>query len=350
MGKQANGHEDNIILFPGLVTRLVEKGMASLKEKKYYDALRYFQQSTEMEPTHPQARYGLVITNIELNRLDEAKRHCESMLREGIGQYYEVLQVYVSLLVQLGDYEQVEMLLETVISEEKLPPKMAESFYQLLEFSRQMTSPNGKAELEDFTEDNFEGIGNTEEWINLLEQGKPDQQWGAIQKISQMKKEDVLNTCRTFMKGENNNPVLKSYLLQMLKEMNVEDTIEVHKFGKSFNVNIGNLEDVFHEQFGTSVLTKLDAELGQESPSLFEIVQQVWWHYLFALYPKSPTPSDKTVWAAALHSLGFTLMGVEQDLNEVTSRYGVDKEEVIKAVEHMKSIEADLMLIQSERT
>src|SRR5690554_4819339 len=135
MGKQADGHDDNLILFPGLVTKLVEKGMASLKEKRYYDALNFFQQSTELEPSHDQARYGLVITNIELNRLEEAKEHCESMLREGIGSYYEILQVYVSLLVQLGDYKKVETLLEGVIQEEKLPHQMAESFYQLLDFA-----------------------------------------------------------------------------------------------------------------------------------------------------------------------------------------------------------------------
>lgn len=352
MGKQANGHEDNIILFPGLVTRLVEKGMASLKEKKFYEALQFFQQSTEMEPTHPQARYGLVITNIELNRLDEAKRHCESMLREGIGQYYEVLQVYVSLLVQLGDYQQVELLLDSVIAEEKLPPKMAESFFQLLEFARQMTSSevsNSKLPEEGFTEENIEGIGNTEDWLKLLEQGKPEQQWGAIQKISQLNTDEVLNTCRSFLKGESNNPVIKSYILQMLKELNIEDTVEVHKFGENFQVDIAKLEDVFHEKFGSDVIQRLDQILGQESPSLFEIVQQVWWHYLFALYPKSPTPHDGDTWAAALHSLGLNLMGNEKD-KDIIHTYGVEEDDVLAAMEHMKSVESDLLMIQSDPT
>ncbi len=178
MGKQAKGQDDNVILFPGLVAKLVEKGMASLKEKKYYDALTYFKQSTDLEPKHPQARYGLVITNIELRQLEEAKKHCESMLNEGIGDYYDVLQVYVSLLVQLGDYQEVVDLLEVVIAEEKLPPKMAESFFHLLEFSRQMT---GNENDEDIEGNLLEVAPSRKELIQALEKGDPDQQWGAIQ-------------------------------------------------------------------------------------------------------------------------------------------------------------------------
>ncbi|MBU9710970.1 tetratricopeptide repeat protein [Evansella tamaricis] len=352
MGNQMDGNDDNVILFPGLVDRLVEKGMSSLKEKKYYEALGYFQQSIELESTQPQARYGLVITNIELNRLDEAKKHCESMLHEGIGQYYEVLQVYVSLLVQLGDYQEVETILETVISEEKLPPKMAESFYQLLEFARQMTSSQPMEELdEDIEESNIEILAKKEEWIRLLERGKPDQQWGAIQKLKQINTDEVQRAYEDFLKGKENNPVLKSYLLQILKELDVKGSFEVHKFGKTFNVEIDNLEDVFHERFGSSVVNQLEGELGQESPSLFEMVQQIWWHYLFALYPKSPEPLDASVWAAALHIMGVLLMD-DDDMEErdLPARYGVSTEQVNLAVKHMKEIESHLFMIQEDYT
>ncbi|MFA9558641.1 tetratricopeptide repeat protein [Evansella sp. AB-rgal1] len=350
MGNKSNGNDDNnVILFPGLVSKLIEKGMSSLKEKKFYDALQYFQESTELEPTHPQARYGLVITNIELNRLTEAKKHCESMLREGIGQYYEVLQVYVSILIQLGDYQEVEVLLETVISEEKLPAKMAESFYQLLNFSRQMTKPSVENEEEPNFEETLEEVGKKEEWLHLLEQGELDQQWGAIQKLSQINSKDVEKAYKSFLLGDG-NPVLKSYILQMLKELNIKGTIEVHKFGETFTVDVDSLEDVFHEQFGTNVIKKLDEELGQDSPSLFEMVQQVWWHFLFALYPKAPKPTNESIWAASLHMLGTILMNDPQEVHEIAERYLVSEEEVTKAVQQMKEIESHLFMNSSENT
>ncbi|UTR15497.1 tetratricopeptide repeat protein [Salipaludibacillus sp. LMS25] len=340
MGKQANGHDDNVILFPGLVPRLVDKGMTSLKEKKYYDALTYFKQSTELEPEHPQARYGLVITNIELNRLAEARMHCESMLHEGIGDYYDVLQVYVSLLVQLGDYQEVVKLLEIVIAEDKLPAKMAESFYHLLEFSRQMTEGYDSVELEkENDDDSFELVSTTEELIQILEKGNLDQQWGAIQQLSQHDSLKVEKAYRSFLQGRDNHPVLKSYLLQTLKEMNSQETFDVHKFGENFKVAIEDLEDVFHEKFGTSVLSKLETTLAQKNPSLFEMVQQVWWHYLFALFPKSPEPLDINIWACALHQMGRQLLEEDSSIEEMLTVYQVEKEDVEKAVDHLKKIE-----------
>lgn len=347
MGKQAKGQDDNVILFPGLVTKLVEKGMASLKEKKYYDALTYFKQSTDLEPKHPQARYGLVITNIELHQLEEAKKHCESMLKEGIGEYYDVLQVYVSLLVQLGDYQQVVDLLEVVIAEEKLPPKMAESFFHLLEFSRQMTEGFDDNDTElDIEGESLEIISSRNDLIQALEKGDPDQQWGAIKQLSHYNPKDVEEVYRTFLKGKENQPVLKSYLLQTLKEMNIQGEFEVHKFGESYFVNIQELESVFHEKFGTTVLRRLEQVLGQENPSMFEMMQQVWWHYLFAIYPKSPEPLNIEVWACALHHMGVNLLEDDHSINETIHKYEADNSEVKQALIHLKQIESVLFSIE----
>lgn len=347
MGKQANGQDDNVILFPGLVTKLVEKGMASLKEKKYYDALTYFKQSTDLEPKHPQARYGLVITNIELRQLEEAKKHCESMLNEGIGEYYDVLQVYVSLLVQLGDYQEVVDLLEVVIAEEKLPPKMAESFFHLLDFSRQMTEGFDDNDIElDIEGESLEIISSRNDLIQALEKGDPDQQWGAIKQLSHYNPKDVEEVYRTFLKGKENQPFLKSYLLQTLKEMNIQGEFEVHKFGESYFVNIQELESVFHEKFGTTVLRRLEQVLGQENPSMFEMMQQVWWHYLFAIYPKSPEPLNIEVWACALHHMGLNLLEDDQSINETIHKYEADNSEVKQALIHLKEIESVLFSIE----
>ncbi|WP_051314803.1 tetratricopeptide repeat protein [Alteribacter aurantiacus] len=346
MGKQkkGQGQDDNVIMFPGLVARLVDKGMAALKEKKHYDALRYFQQSAELEPTHPQARYGLVITNIELNRLDEAKEYCESMLKEGIGQYYEVLQVYVSLLVQLGKYEEVVTMLESVMVEDKLPPNMAESFYQLLEFSRQMTNHHQTNMVEE--EEPVDQFSSPDEWIKTLEKGDPNQQWGALKKLSQVNTEKVVEAYRTFLAEKENDPVLKSYVLQMMKDMNITGQFRVHKFGDTFNIHISDLEDVFHERFGNEVLRVLENHLGQENPTVVEMVMQVWWHYLFAIYPKSPEPLDAKVWAAALHYLGIQLLMEDEEkdleIEDITMVYKTPVEPVNAAIEHIRSIETHL--------
>ena len=64
---------------------------------------------------------------------------------------------------------------------------------------------------------------------------------------------------------------------------------------------------------------------------------------MLALYRKSPVPLDVSVWAAALHVLGLSLLGDDEQENEgIPEKYGVEAEAVNNAVIHMKRIETDL--------
>lgn len=327
--------EDNVVLFPGLIQRLVERGMTALKEKRNYDALSCFTQTTDLEKDHPQARYGLVITNIELNRLSAAKEHCKSMLEEGIGEYYEILQVYVSILVQLGDYEEVVTMLEGVIEEEKMPADKAESFYQLLSFARQMSDDPHEME-DEIDEPVF--APPSEDLLHQLEDGNVDQQLGAIQQLSKYDISSVKETYRKFLADESQNPVLKSYILQLLKEIGCEDTFEVHKFNEKYEVHIASLEEVFHERFGRAVYERLEQELDQENPTMLDMVGQMWWHFLFTIYPKPPGPRDAVVWACALHRTGRHMLGENAD--DVYDLYDAEEQQVEKAEKFLQKMEA----------
>ncbi|MFX0112841.1 tetratricopeptide repeat protein, partial [Bacillus pumilus] len=47
-------------------------------------------------------------------------------------------QVYMTILIQLKEYEEVKQTIEAVLAENHLPAESAEHFYKLLEFSRRM--------------------------------------------------------------------------------------------------------------------------------------------------------------------------------------------------------------------
>lgn len=56
--------------------------------------------------------------------------------------YFTVLQVYMTILIQLKKYEEVKSTIEAVLEENQLPAESAEQFYKLLDFSRKMTDPD----------------------------------------------------------------------------------------------------------------------------------------------------------------------------------------------------------------
>lgn len=53
------------------------------------------------DDTESDLHLGMAICFLELGELEEAKSVCEKMLKEGYGHYFTVLQVYMTILIQL---------------------------------------------------------------------------------------------------------------------------------------------------------------------------------------------------------------------------------------------------------
>lgn len=74
----------------------------------------------------------MAICFLEIGELEEAKGICEKMLKEGQGHYFTVLQVYMTILIQLRQYDKVKETIEAVLEENKLPRKAPNSFTNCL--------------------------------------------------------------------------------------------------------------------------------------------------------------------------------------------------------------------------
>ncbi len=85
------------------------------------------------------------------------------MLNEGYGHYFTVLQVYMTILIQLKQYEEVKSTIEAVLEENQSPAESAEQFYRSLEFSRKMTDPDQQDEA---WEEEYEDILDAEKVLN----------------------------------------------------------------------------------------------------------------------------------------------------------------------------------------
>src|SRR5699024_862880 len=97
------------------------------------------------------AHYGWVVSLFEAGEVTQAKGHCERMLSEGIGEYYEILDIYLKVLFQLEEYDQVAELIEVVLQESQVPPERAEAFYRMFERCRHLTNDkDGKNDLTAF--------------------------------------------------------------------------------------------------------------------------------------------------------------------------------------------------------
>ena len=95
----------NVIPFPNLKDRLLEKGMDALKGKNFQEALIMFSDAKKLDQDQAEIHLGIALCLMELGELEDAKKVCKKMLLEDIGHYFTVLQVYLTILIQLRQYE-----------------------------------------------------------------------------------------------------------------------------------------------------------------------------------------------------------------------------------------------------
>lgn len=70
-----------------------------------------------------------------LEETAEAREHCEQLLEVPFTDYYAVLDLYISLLLQTEDYNQVIETLEVEVDHPDVPEDMVEEFYHVLDFA-----------------------------------------------------------------------------------------------------------------------------------------------------------------------------------------------------------------------
>ncbi|TWI57070.1 tetratricopeptide repeat protein [Halalkalibacter nanhaiisediminis] len=342
MDKRLHKKDKNVILYPGLVKRLIEKGMDALKEKDGEAAYQFFLSAEEHEPEHPQVLFGKMLSLVELGRLEEAVEHTSELLREGIGDYYDNLQVHISLLVQLGKYQEVVDMLDAVISEDRIPAQYAESFYQLLHFSRQMV---GDEEWLHQIQPDSNPVHK--DIIHMLESKSLELQSNAILQLKEINHPDATEALISYLMKSDRDLALQSLALKALYEKKYDKPIHIEKQGKKMDVIPSQLDELAQLSFGRRVIDRLSAELEHENPFLFEMTKQLCWAHLFALFPFLPEPKDENFWAAVFHICASERIGMDGEMNEIEERYQVIKKNLLEKVTEVKKLEAMVFQIDS---
>lgn len=153
--------ENTVVLFPQLSERYIDKGFLALKEREFEDALRCFEILRQYNAETEQTELASVICLLELKRMEEAKEKCEQLLETGAVLFGDILETYVTILVQTNDYEGVIETVEEVLQTKDIIPEQKEKLAQLALFAQGMLNAedtplvDSNFELEEFTDGLF---------------------------------------------------------------------------------------------------------------------------------------------------------------------------------------------------
>ena len=99
--------------------RAILMKVLALKERKFEDALRCFEILRQYNAETEQTELASVICLLELKHMEEAKRNVNSCWKQELYYFGDILETYVTILVQTNDYEGVIETVEKVLQNER---------------------------------------------------------------------------------------------------------------------------------------------------------------------------------------------------------------------------------------
>ncbi|RDU36278.1 tetratricopeptide repeat protein [Neobacillus piezotolerans] len=333
---------ENIVFFPDVERRLAEKGIEALHEKRFNEAICLLEQGRELDPSNSDITAALVLAYFEAGALRKAKELCKEMLMEGTGDYFQLVEMYITILIQLHEYREITEVLEALFDEREVPAEKREHFLTILQFCKRLADndpiPAQDSELEDIEEHSIEEQIRPGE-VDFLKINDLKQQVQIAGRLAGQNIQPFIPEIATFLNDEKGHPFFKTILLNLLREQNIDSDLVIRKFGVAEKVNpvfMPALHELHQEHETGRILSE---ELEHRDPVLLENVLSLVQRYFFASYPFELEPGNPSAWAAAFHIIAMSYLGSPPDLQGMARMYKVKKEEVDKAIDWIRKVE-----------
>ncbi|OLS41500.1 tetratricopeptide repeat protein [Bacillus sp. MRMR6] len=323
---------DNVIFLPGLEKRLTDKGLESLHNKRFREAIHYLEEAKELDPENGEILVGLVLAYFEAGAFQKAKVLANDMLLKGIGDYYQMVDLYLTVLVQLHEYNEIALTIEALLEEKEIPPEKHDHFLTLLQFSKRMAE-NSRVER-DFDEEEPESKA-----LNLFALKNLNEQMLIVSNLAEKNIRPFMDEIKEYLVSDEGHPFLKTMLLSLLKEQEYDKRIMVKKFNLELNVVPTELSDFKTEPRLLEIEKLLEDRLESKDPVLFENIKGILERTFFISYPVDLEPERAEAWAAAYHLLAQEYFGIEPDFDLISEEYQASSEHIAQALAKIKELE-----------
>ncbi|WP_313801018.1 tetratricopeptide repeat protein [Cytobacillus sp.] len=323
---------DKVILFPDLEKRLLEKGLEKMQQKRFREAIEHLEEAIRLDPENSDIHIGLVLAYFEWGSLQKAKEIAADMLQKGIGEYIQIIDLYLMILVQLHQYDEIVTTIEILLEEKEIPTEKYESFTRMLEFSRRMAKEKSEMEYEEAAVEE----GDTD--IDLFAFKTQQEQMNVAAQLAERNIQSYIDEIKTYLHSKEGSPFFKTMLLNVLIEHAYDKEVIVEKLGRTLSVIPTQLPPVHMLPEIESLLCVLSSRIEHEDPILFENIKSLISRHSFILYPFQLDMHEEKALAAAYHTLIAEYLGlnIEEDL---VFLYEVKMEEMKEALRELKQLE-----------
>ncbi|MEK5487715.1 MULTISPECIES: DUF3196 family protein [Lysinibacillus] len=269
---------DNIVVFPGTVQTLLREGHMFAENYQYEKAVASFEKAFVYESGDEFALSAYAFALYELKDYDKAKGVCEQLFTMGTTLYVEVMELYITICMQLKEYHQVETLITTLLEENVLPHDQVEKFERLKSLNREVSKNLEKRENAQLLieEQEYE----LEKFCALT----PNEQSIRLHRLMDTNVRQLKTALKAIIECSTIHPFVQSLALILLVEQEVAIDVTIAKFKQTKNVNPVQLVLPNQlPQYG-EIKNIIEKKLEQD-PTTLEMVQYLMAKHAIVTYP-----------------------------------------------------------------
>ncbi|TDQ37935.1 hypothetical protein [Aureibacillus halotolerans] len=315
--------QSNVVEFPKLKERLTEMALEAIKNKKYEQALSCFDQLGD-ERLPYDAGVARVMALMEMGRYEEARSQCFYLLTEQHSGSFDLIEVYLGILVHCNAQEEAAEIAKNMIQSKDTPEELVPLFEKYVHYA-------------DVSKKEPEGDAS---YFFQLKENNDD--WRYVDYLQNVDARLYLKDVESFLLNSTKSPLLKTTLLQILKQQEIKKEIRCEKHGHILVIRPVDLPNVFEQSFFRRVLVSMESHVESENPTLYQQLRELWEQYAFYAYPDELTPEEPEAWAAALHYIGQERSGFDEQANAIAALYESDTELMNLAIRRLRSFEENV--------
>ncbi len=271
---------ENVIVFPGTVDKLIAEGQQYAENYQYDKAVESLRMALQYTEGDENLLSIFAFSLYETRNFQEAKVICEKLLAIGPQLYIETMELYLTVLMELKEFKQVETLIESLLEEDVIPPESEDKFIRIKNLNAMIADTQEEESLRDVDVEQVSDQLETDQFFaqTTLEQMQQ------IQAIREVNIRPLKELMVAIIEDERAHPMIQSFALYLLVQQEIDLEVHVKKFDKEITVNPSKLLFPDEMPIAKQVLKLVENALEQE-PSALEMVQYLLARHMFVTYP-----------------------------------------------------------------
>ncbi|MGG0644544.1 tetratricopeptide repeat protein [Sporosarcina gallistercoris] len=265
----------NMIVFPGTVERLLDQAEDAMQAEEFEEAVRVTEQLLEIAPDSPEIPGILAVAFYETKDFEKAKTYAAQWLQSDMSEYFEAMELYLAICMQLQDYEEVEDTIGALLDEGIIPTELKQKFLYLREL-------NGRL-LSRFTDDVSVKLKQAISFESFLQlDGYHQQQMLAqLENNGAQDSHSLLTEIAVF---DELPPVIRTVALVLLRNSGYEKPLVIRKFGRGLSVIPSDLPLPGEDAVSKEIIARLRDALDKD-PSRLSLVEEAVRKFALISYP-----------------------------------------------------------------